>query len=107
MIELFFFSKTTNDNGMQLQYGSWACKRSMCVNYLKNPLKTFPFFCRIVIFSWLTFVNMRIKLKNKKKSDKVYLATIILHQITFLMIPKTFFLVLNFLKKIPKNSQVK
>ena len=86
---------------MQLQYGSWACKRNMCVNYTKNPLQTFRFLQNCNFFK-ADICKYEDKTQKQKKSDKVYLATIILHQITFLMIPKTFFLVLNFLKKIQK-----
>ena len=65
---IIFFSKLLLTMAWNCNiYGSWACKRSMCVNYLKNPLKTLPFFLQNCIFLWLTFVNMRLKLKNKKK----------------------------------------
>ena len=90
---------------MQLQYGSWACKRSMCVNYLKNPLKTFPFFLQNCNFFMADICKYEAKTQKQKKirqslfgnyySALNYLSNDIQYVI--------FFFVLKYLKKIPKK----
>ena len=41
------------------------------VNYLRNSLKTYLFFCENVLFWWMTCVNFRPKLKHKQISGKI------------------------------------
>ena len=98
-----FFSKTTIDNGMQLQYGSWACKRSMCVNYSKNPLKTFLFLQNCNFFM-AAICKYEAKTQKQKKIwqslfGNYYSAPNYLSNDTQNVF---FFFVLNFLKKNPK-----